>query len=138
MDVLTSENVLDQLAAELHVPVLTGRQAQGDIIVLPAAGQVPDATAPLPQQGVELVRGDGGHVHLLLGRVRWAPNPPGSQTIGTLTVPDGQIGYISHGDGTPASALDRQARHTLLAIGAGTYVVRRQRERAEQIRLVAD
>jgi hypothetical protein len=135
----TTTEILEQLAAQVDVPVYTGEPlAQGDLLVLPADGKVPAATEAIPLAGVPLVRGNGGHVHLLLGRVAWAPNAVGAQTVGTVTVPDGEVGYLAHGDGTPASALSRDADHALVAFGPGTYVVRRQREQADAIRLVED
>ncbi len=127
--------MVDQLApAHTGVP-----QAQGDLMVIPADGKVPDATASIPPVGVPLVRGAGGHTHLLMGRgVLWAPGRDGAQTVGTVTVPDGAVGYLAHGDGSPASALAREADHGLVAFGPGTYVIRRQREQADVIRMVAD
>lgn len=139
IDTNTADAVLEQLAAEVATPVHTGKPLpQGDLLVIPADGQVPDATDPIPNVGVPLVRGTGGHVHLLMGRVLWAPGREGAQTIGTVTVPDGHVGYLAHGDGTPASALSRDADHALVAFGPGTYVIRRQREQADEIHLVED
>lgn len=137
---ITVDAVLAELDASVTVPVHTGLpQPQGDIMLVPADGLVPDATTPLPTQGVPLVRGQGGHVHLLLGRgVCWAPGRDGAQTVGTVTVLPGGVAYLAHGDGTPTSALSRDADHDLVAAGPGTYVVRRQREQADAIRMVAD
>jgi hypothetical protein len=136
---MTAVEVLGALAADVDVPVITGRPvAQGDLLVIPAGKVVPDATEPLPAEGAELVRGQGGHVHLLLGRVLWAPAREGAQTVGTVTVPDGEAGYLAHGDGTPVSALSGDAEHGVQAFGPGTWVIRRQREQADEERLVAD
>jgi len=136
---MTASDVLDALAAEADVPVITGRPViQGDVAILPADGQVAAATTPLPAEGAELVRGRGGHVHLLLGKVFWAPGREGAQTVGTVTVPPGEVGYLAHGDGTPVSALSRDAEHALDAFGPGTWVARRQREQAAGQRLIAD
>jgi hypothetical protein len=136
---VTAEAVLNLLAAETDIPVITGRPVpQGDVILIPADGQVPAATVSLPPAGAELARGQGGNVHLLLGRVLWAAGLKGSQTIGTVTVPPGETGYLAHGDGTPLSALSRDAEHGVQAFGPGTWVVRRQREQASQVRRVAD
>ena len=136
---MTAEAVLDTLAADLDIPVQTGVPVpQGDVLLIPADGQVPDATTPLPPEGAELVRGQGGHVHLLLGRVFWDAGRDGAQTVGTVTVPEGEVGYLAHGDGTPSSALSGDAEHQVQAFGCGTYVVRRPREKAEEDRLVAD
>ena len=136
---MTTEVILEALAADADVPVITGKPlAQGDVLILPADGLVPDATEPLPARGAEIVRGQGGHVHLLLGRVLWAPGREGAQTVGAVTVPAGEVGYLAHGDGTPVSALSRDAEHGVQAFGPGTYVLRRQREQAGEERLVAD
>jgi hypothetical protein len=136
---MTAETVLDLLAGETDIPVITGRPVpQGDVILIPADGQVPAATVPLPPAGAELARGQGGHVHLLLGRVLWAAGAEGAQTVGTVTVPPGETGFLAHGDGTPVSALSRDAEHGVQAFGQGTWVVRRQREQAGEVRRVAD
>lgn len=136
---MTAGEVLAALTADAEIPVQVGVLVpQGDIIVIPADGMVPPAADPLPAEGAELVRGQGGHVHLLLGRVLWAPGRAGAQTVGTVTVPDGEVGYLAHGDGTPVSALSGDAEHGVQAFGPGTYVIRRQREQADEERLVAD
>jgi hypothetical protein len=137
--ITSTDEVLAALAADADVPVITGEPLpQGDLLLIPAGGQVPPATVPVARDGAELVRGQGGHVHLLLGAVLWAPGAPGAQTVGTVTVPDGETGYLAHGDGTPVSALSRDAEHAVVAFGPGTYVIRRQREQAGEQRLVAD
>lgn len=135
--IVTAEQVLDQLAR--LAPVLTDQPVpQGDIIAIPAAGLVPDATTPIPVAGVPLVRGQGGHVHLLLGKVMWEPGRAGAQTLGTLTVPAGEVACLAHGDGTPVSALSGDAEHGVQLLGPGTWVIRRQRSQADEITLVAD
>jgi hypothetical protein len=135
----TTAEVLEALAGDAEIPVISGCPvAQGDLILLPADGLVPEAVEPVPAEGVVLLRGRGGHAHLLLGRVRWAPGPPGAQTIGTITVPDGETGYLAHGDGTPPSALSGDAEHSVQAFACGTWVARRQREQAEDERLIID
>jgi hypothetical protein len=136
---MTADAVLDTLAADAEIPVLTGVPVpQGDVLLIPADGQVQDAITPLPADGADLVRGNGGHVHLLLGRILYDAVPEGRQTIGTITVPPGEVGYLAHGDGTPVSALSGDAEHGLQAFGPGTYIARRQREQADEERLIAD
>jgi hypothetical protein len=138
-DTMDAAAVLAALAADADIPVITGAPViQGDIAILPADGLVAAAAEPLPAGGVVLARGQGGHAHLLLGRVLYAPGRPGGQTVGTITVPDGETGYVAHGDGSPVSALSRDAEHALAAFGAGTWVARRQREQAGEVRLAAD
>jgi len=119
---------LDRQAA---VPVSTGLQRQGDILVLPAVvanRPTANATRAVPPAGVAVVRGEaGGNTHLLLadGPVRYDPAPR-DLTLGVLTVEDGATAYLAHPE------------HGYAGIGPGTYVIRRQREQAEQIRIVAD
>lgn len=113
------------------VPVNTGVQRQGDVIVIPATR---DAQTPVPREGVPVVRGEaGGNTHLLLadGPVRFdfdtqADRDPMHLRLGALTVPEGSVAYLAHPE------------HAYAGIGSGTYEVRRQREQADVIRRVAD
>lgn len=115
--------VLDHLDRELSIPVETGLQRQGDVIVIPggeAGGE------PIPAEGVAVVRGEnGGNTHLLLGDGTWLRAESG-QTVGYLTVPDGGVAVLAHPE------------HGFNRIGTGTYQVRRQREQADLIRTVTD
>jgi len=126
---LTEADVLDHLDRQVTVPALAGLQPQGDVIVIPVSATVWDAS-PVPARGVPVVRGEnGGNTHLLIGDgpVAWAPSPrAGAQTLGEVTVPDGSVGYLLHPE------------HGAAGIAPGTYVIRRQREQADEIRLVAD
>jgi hypothetical protein len=135
----TIDQVLDQLAADADVPVHIGLPLpQGDVMVIPAPN-AKAATDPIPDAGVRLVEGRGGHVHLLMGRVAWrASQDRDGQMLGVVTVLAGEVGYVAHGDGTPVSALDREAEHGLVAFGPGTYRIVRQREQREVIALVTD
>lgn len=115
------------------VPVSGGLQRQGDVIVIPSAISRADrkAQTPVPREGVAVVRGEnGGNTHLLLaaGDVRYDAVNLGTQdlTLGVLTVAPGATGYLAHPE------------HGYAGISPGTYVVRRQREQADAIRLVAD
>jgi len=124
----------EHLDRDLTVPVSGGLQRQGDVIVIPAtvAGRgTPDATEPVPAAGVAVVRGEnGGNTHLLLGAPAafYTPARPrsGSLDLGVLTVPAGSSAYLAHPE------------HGYAGIAPGTYVVRRQREQADEIRLVQD
>ena len=85
--------------------------------------------AQVPPEGVTVVRGEnGGHTHLLLaeGPVSWAPSTAGGQGLGVVTVPDGATGFLAHPE------------HGYLGFAPGAYIVRRQREQADEIRLIAD
>lgn len=121
------------LDRQVTVPVVAGMQRQGDVIVIPAAmlERAEVVTTRVPPTGVPVVRGEaGGNTHLLLGDgpVFYAPAPDrfGSLDLGTLTVPDGSVGYLAHPE------------HAYSGIAPGTYVIRRQREQANEIRLVQD
>lgn len=119
------------LDREATVAVSTGIQRQGDVIVIPAVvanRPAVNAIRAVPPCGVAVVRGEaGGNTHLLLadGPVRYDPAPR-DLTLGVLTVPDGSVAYLAHPE------------HGYAGIGPGSYVIRRQREQADQIRIVAD
>lgn len=122
--------VEDHLDLDALVPVLTGLQRQGDVIVIPAADA--SATTPVPSSGVAVVRGEaGGNTHTILA------DGPGvccdtrqatarDLTLATLTVPEGSTAYLAHPE------------HAYTGIGPGTYSLRRQREQADELRMVAD
>jgi hypothetical protein len=81
--------------------------------------------------GVDVVPGEGGrNPHTLLdltGECRWLPGTAGYPfDVGTLVVPDGAECYLVHPE------------HGGSGIGPGTWVIRRQREQAAQVRAVAD
>lgn len=129
--------VADELLADIEVPVLTGTQRQGDVLIVPraAAGRAELATmAPVPREGVAVVRGEAtGNTHLLdavQGDVRWLAHEGRTGTdlvLGVLFVGDDSVANLIHTD-----------EHGCNAIGAGTYVLHGKREQAEQVRRVAD
>lgn len=119
------------LDRQATVPVSGGLQRQGDVIVVPAAiASLPQLTPTrVPQDGVPVIRGEaGGNTHLLLadGDVRYAPASDGGLNLGVLTVAGDATAYLAHPE------------HGYAGIGAGRYVLRRQREQADEIRMVAD
>lgn len=120
------------LDREALVPVSNGLQRQGDVIVVPAVAvrEGGAATTLVPQCGVPVVRGEaGGNTHLLLADGDagvWYDPAPAALTLGLLTVADGAVAFLAHPE------------HGYAGIGPGTYVVRRQREQADEIRMVAD
>jgi len=121
------------LDRQATVPITAGLQRQGDVIVIPAAmlAEAEVVTNLVPREGIPVVRGEaGGNTHLLLGDgpVFYAPAPQrsGSLDLGTLTVPAGSTAYLAHPE------------HAYSGIAPGTYVIRRQREQADVIRVVAD
>lgn len=130
-------DVLEHLDRDQLVPVFAGLQAQGDVAVVPAAmvGRVlPAAVTPVPKAGVAVVRGEnGGNTHLLLPDggpgVFYDPAADRDGTslvLGTLTVEEGVTAYLAHPE------------HAFAGIAPGTYEIRRQREQADEIRLVQD
>lgn len=127
-------DVEDHLDRQLTVPVLTGLQRQGDVIVIPVAkhGATTDiATYPVPAGGTPVVRGEaGGNTHAIVAdgpvfcdvRAASATN----LTLALLTVPEGSIAYLAHPE------------HAYSGIGPGSYTIRRQREQADELRMVQD
>ncbi len=121
----------DHLDRDLTVPASAALQRQGDIIVIPAAVARPagHATTPVAREGVAVVRGEsGGNTHLLLasGDVFYDAQPASGLDLGVLTVAPDAVGYLAHPE------------HGYCGIAPGTYVVRRQREQADEVRMVAD
>lgn len=122
-------DVHDHLDRDELVPVHTGMQRQGDVLVLPRDGK--PATTPVPASGVPVVRGEnGGNTHLLLADgpvtcdVREASAT--SLALAVVSVPDGSAAWLAHPE------------HGYMGIGPGRYVMRRQREMADELRMVAD
>ncbi len=116
---------------EAGIPIISGLQAQGDLIVVPAAQSLPVATDPVPRAGIAVVRGEsGGNTHLLLadGPVFFTPiqRSRSGLTLGVVTVPAGSTGYLAHPE------------HAYSGIAPGSYELRRQREMADEIRMVHD
>lgn len=117
--------VHDHLDRDALVPVLSGVQFQGDVAVVPGTRKGVD---PVPREGVAVVRGEnGGNTHLLLadGDVKWTARTEGL-VLGFLTVAEGATAYLAHPE------------HAYSGIGPGTYELRRQREQADEIRMVQD
>lgn len=111
-------DVDEHLDRQMAIPVLTGLQAQGDVMVVPRPA-LGAAVVAVPRNGVPVVRGEfGGHTHTLLaeGEVRFDPAIEEGLDIGVLTVAEGAVAYLAHPE------------HAYSGIGAGTYVLRRQRE----------
>lgn len=125
----TNVTLVTDYAPDFEIPVLSGVQRQGDVIVIPADVS---ATMPVPQSGTPVVRGEsGGNTHAI-----YAADGPvfcdtraataGSLTVATLTVPAGSTAYLGHPE------------HGYLGVAPGAYEIRRQREQAEELRMIAD
>lgn len=124
VDVVTATDL-----ADIEIPVLAGVQRQGDVIVIPA--KVTAKTA-VPAKGTPVVRGEsGGNTHAI-----YAADGPvfcdvqaGSVRdlrVAVLSVPEGSTAYLGHPE------------HGYQGIAPGDYEIRRQREMAEEMRMVAD
>lgn len=122
-------DVHDHLDRDDIVPVHGALQFQGDVAVIPLDEPARVGAVQVPAEGIPVVRGEaGGHTHLLLasGPVTWSPVDRVGLDLGVLTVADDATGYLAHPE------------HGYLGVGPGRYVLRRQREQANEIRMVAD
>lgn len=112
-------DVDEHLDRQMTIPVLTGLQAQGDVMVVPRPA-LGAALKAVPRDGVPVVRGEfGGHTHTLLAEGEVAVDAVDREAgldIGVLTVAEGAVAYLAHPE------------HAYSGIGPGTYVLRRQRE----------
>jgi hypothetical protein len=125
-------DVLDHLDRQLEVPVLDGLQFQGDLAIIPTAAPGRAAGAgkqTVPPAGIPVIPAvNGGHEHRLLadvpGSAYWRPATGGGQDLGVLHTTE--TAWLAHPE------------HGYLGIAPGDYVLRRQREQAEEERLVAD
>lgn len=122
-------DVLDHLDRQVAVPNLTGIQRQGDVLIVPTPNAA-QATTPVGRAGTPVVRGEnGGNTHAVVGDGVLCDTRQASATnltLAVLTVPEGKVAYLAHPE------------HGYTGIGAGTYTLRRQREAADEIRLVQD
>jgi len=126
-------------AADLDIPVLDGPQCQGDVSVCPAnllpnGARLGRDSVPVTvtAAGVEVIRGGAmNNAHTLRSidaGVTWTPADvrEDSVILGLLTVPAGAQCFLEHPE------------HGFNGIGAGTFVIGRQREQADVIRMVQD
>jgi hypothetical protein len=118
---------------DLEVPMLTGPQRQGDILVVPCEPPK-DLGKLISARGVIVVRGEtsGGNAHILHaldGECYWSPSPTADTKLiqGCLTV----------GDDSAATLLHTQ-EHNVIGVGPGFYEIRRQREYQGEWRRVSD
>jgi hypothetical protein len=126
-------DVHEHLDRQVTVPVLAGLQRQGDVIIIPVdlSGGYENGTQ-VPAEGYPVVRGEsGGNTHLLLaaGAVSFHPAAlfgSSNLSLGILTVAEGATAYLAHPE------------HAYTGIAPGTYEIRRQREQADEIRMVQD
>lgn len=123
-------------ADDLDIPILSGPQCQGDVSICPI-GLLKDIPAttnvviPVAATGVEVIRGgamNNSHtLRTLDPHVTWVQASSADDLpLGILTVPEGAQCFLEHPE------------HGFNGIAAGTYVIGRQREQADIIRMVAD
>lgn len=114
---------------DLEIPTETGPQRQGDVFILPVTTRHPGE--PIPPTGITVVRAESNaaNTHNLHGDGTWTWSKDAVTNLvqGHLTVPPGGVAYLIHTEEHPA-----------LAVGPGTYEIRRQREFAGEWRRVAD
>lgn len=123
-----------EFLADDPIPVHTSGQFQGDVAIIPTTEleyNVKPAMAGVPSQGVPVVRGEnGGNTHLLLSTegVTFDERPTAGEPLllGVLTVAKDKAAYLAHPE------------HGYVGVGPGTYEIRRQREQADEIRMVRD
>lgn len=124
--------VPNHLSAAAEVPVLTGVQAQGDLIIIPTQERSHLDWQPVPDGGIQVMRGEAtGNTHWL-HRGFCSPGVQYSRVerellIGFVKVPEGESALLLHTD-----------EHGSNGIGAGVYAVHGKRELAKKIRRVAD
>lgn len=125
----TGVSICTEQDFDLEIPVLSGLQRQGDVLVRPANIT---ATTPVPAVGTPVVRGEnGGNTHAIYaadGPVFCDTTPATADDlrVACLTVPAGSTAYLGHPE------------HGYMGIAPGSYEIRRQREMAEEMRMVAD
>lgn len=118
---------LDHLDRAAALPTVSRLGFQGDVAVVRTQRRA--AATPVPAGGVPVVRGEnGGNTHLLIGDGAYdtGRRDPTGLLLGVATVPRGGTALLSHPE------------HGGLLLAPGTYELRRQREQADQIRLVQD
>jgi hypothetical protein len=119
------------LVADAEVPVLTGPQTQGDLIIVPILEHTAEMKA-LPKSGHQVVVGEStGNTHWLHAGfdspdVKFARVDQGL-TLVVVSVPKRQTAELIHTD-----------EHGANAMGPGLYAINGKRELAEEIRRVQD
>lgn len=95
-------DVEDHLDRDITVPIHTGLQRQGDVIVIPDPGAI--ATSPVPATGTPVVQGEaGGNTHAIVADNTGGPvlcdvrqASATNLALAALTVPPGSIAYLAH------------------------------------------
>lgn len=129
-------DVDQHLDRELEIPLLAEPQAQGDLLIAPLSDLADQVTVEsdatwnmVPSAGTEVMRGAGGHAHTLTS------SPSGASW--TTDVRDTEMLALGVLEATSPTWL-AHLEHGYSGIAPGRYVIRRQREKADEIRMVAD
>lgn len=123
--------VPEHLIADAEVPVLTGPQAQGDLMIVPIES-TSAKLARVPAAGVQVVFGEAtGNSHFLhqgfdSPDVTFARVDDGL-LLAVVSVPEGQSAQLIHTD-----------EHGANGIGAGLYGIHAKRELRDEIERVQD
>lgn len=128
LESLAGVRVHEHLDRECLLPVAKALVTQGDVMLrrVDSTGMSPKAQ-PIPRQGVEVVRGEGGNTHALYGAGRYvAMTTDDELLLGLLEVREGEQAFLLHPE------------HGGYQIGCGVWEVRGQREWAGEWRAVAD
>lgn len=130
------------LEAEAEIPLVPAGEPgcalvrQGDVMVVTGRPGKVAGLAPVPAEGIPVVRGEaGGNTHLLVteGPSSWAPAPEGTRAgrtsilLGTVDLAEGSAAYLLHPE---------HGAHGLA--GPGQFRITRQRQQADEIELVRD
>jgi len=115
-------SVPDHLIADAEVPILTGPQAQGDLLIVPIKS-TRATLVPVPAEGVQLVVGEAtGNSHWLhrgfdSPDVTWA-RATDDLCLAVISVPAGQSAQVIHTD-----------EHGANGVGPGLYAASGSRRR---------
>ncbi|ROZ98792.1 hypothetical protein [Gordonia sp. OPL2] len=124
---LSGIDVLDHLDQSVSIPVITGLQAQGDLLVVPfalVAHQLRTTswttTVAVGASGVELLRSAaGGNPHSLVadeGMCTWSTRVNDDTALAIGILDTSTTAYLIHPE------------HGATGVAPGRYVIRRQRE----------
>jgi hypothetical protein len=123
--------VLEHLEAQVEVPVHSGLQAQGDLLIVQVLQHRRPGTSvrtEVPAAGIAVIEAVGsGHEHRLFAGApgtAWFTPAAGGQDIGVLECTE--PAYLLHPE------------HGATGVAPGAYMLRRQREQADEERLIAD
>jgi hypothetical protein len=104
---------------ELEIPILTGIQRQGDLVLVPTGALTGTSSGESIRAGIAVVGQDGsaGNAHIVIGDGSWHRFDGDDLVEGRVTVPEGGEAFLIHTE-----------EHNALGLGPGTYEIRRQRE----------